>query len=514
MKIRSLFAAALAVLVLAACGPKKTAAQLELEQTAPAFTAGAHKRLVAMDLDATLTQHKTPLSDTARAALDKLGEKYHLLMVGGGGVERIHRQMLDYPIDILGNYGLEEARVIDGVWTITRHEKVAVDSAEIMRKTEFFREKYGYTHYYGDPVEFHESGMVTFGLLGTKAPKEEKLNFDPDKLKRRAIYKEVCDSFSNHSVFIGGSTSTRRMRSSSSATTWRKAATTATSVWAAWTTSTSTTTATSRSLSSLCFLVLDLGPDFGAGFLEDLLGLLVTVRRSLPHKGEDDCAHESEDQGHEEHRIPSVVLRKGTEEQARDGRAQVAQDAYDSVCGSGHPLGRLVGRGDAQEGLRHIDEEACQDDEDDAQCGGRSRSLPEEEEAYRGADEADEAGPVGLALEELVGRPACQQGADDAAHDLRSGHGGGSRLDGQALELREEGGSPVEDREPDDIDEEIGEREDPEDGVLEDHLADHLLIHAVLEGGVFLMRLSLPVLFLVLVQALRVGKSYVGRIVL
>ena len=207
MKMRSLFAAALAVLVLAACGPKKTAAQLELEQTAPAFTAGAHKRLVAMDLDATLTPHKTPLSDTARAALDKLGEKYHLLMVGGGGVERIHRQMLDYPIDILGNYGLEEAKVIDGVWTITRHEKVAVDSAEIMRKTEFFREKYGYTKYYGDPVEFHESGMVTFGLLGTKAPKEEKLNFDPDKLKRRAIYKEVCDSFSNHSVFIGGSTS-------------------------------------------------------------------------------------------------------------------------------------------------------------------------------------------------------------------------------------------------------------------------------------------------------------------
>ena len=92
MKIRSLFAAALAVLVLAACGPKKTAAQLELEQTAPAFTAGAHKRLVAMDLDATLTQHKTPLCDANRNALEALAKKYRLLMVGAGQAMRIFNQ--------------------------------------------------------------------------------------------------------------------------------------------------------------------------------------------------------------------------------------------------------------------------------------------------------------------------------------------------------------------------------------------------------------------------------------
>lgn len=179
----------------------------QVKATAPAFAAGAHKRLVAMDLDATLTQHKTPLSDTNRLALDALAQRYHLLMVGGGGAERIHRQMLDYPIDILGNYGMQEAKVTEDGWKIIRSDVSPVDTADVLAKCQALREKYGYTKYYGDPVEFHATGMITFGLLGTKAPSEEKLNFDPDKSKRRAMYKEVCDVFSDYSVFIGGSTS-------------------------------------------------------------------------------------------------------------------------------------------------------------------------------------------------------------------------------------------------------------------------------------------------------------------
>ena len=60
----------------------------------------------------------------------------------------------------------------------------------------------------GDPVEFHASGMVTFALIGTTAPTEEKLVFDPDKSKRHAMYPEVCEIFGdNYSIFIGGSTS-------------------------------------------------------------------------------------------------------------------------------------------------------------------------------------------------------------------------------------------------------------------------------------------------------------------
>lgn len=202
------FVAAVAMVAAAAsCGQSRPQLSDELKKTAPALAAGAQKRLVAMDLDATLTQHKTPLSDTNRVALDELAKKYHLLMVGGGGAERIHRQMGDYPIDVLGNYGMQEAKVVDGEWKIIRSEVTPVDKEDILAKCQALREKYGYTKYYGEPVEFHETGMVTFGLLGTKAPSEEKLTFDPDKEKRRAMYKEVCEVFSDFSVFIGGSTS-------------------------------------------------------------------------------------------------------------------------------------------------------------------------------------------------------------------------------------------------------------------------------------------------------------------
>jgi hydroxymethylpyrimidine pyrophosphatase-like HAD family hydrolase len=115
--------------------------------------------------------------------------------------------MGDYPIEILGNYGMSHGKVVDGEWKLVEELQAPVDTAFILEKCQYFREKYGYTKYYGDPVEFHSSGMVTFGLLGTKAPKEEKLAFDVDKKKRQAMFPEVCEVFKDYAVFIGGSTS-------------------------------------------------------------------------------------------------------------------------------------------------------------------------------------------------------------------------------------------------------------------------------------------------------------------
>ena len=65
-------------------------------------------RLIAFALDGTLTQHKSPLSPEARALLDELRPRVRLLMVGAGDALRIFRQMGEYPIDIIGNYGMQE----------------------------------------------------------------------------------------------------------------------------------------------------------------------------------------------------------------------------------------------------------------------------------------------------------------------------------------------------------------------------------------------------------------------
>ena len=62
-------------------------------------------KLIAFDLDGTLTQHKTPLEPANQKALQELSEKYQLVMAGAGACMRIFNQLGGFPIDIIGNYG-------------------------------------------------------------------------------------------------------------------------------------------------------------------------------------------------------------------------------------------------------------------------------------------------------------------------------------------------------------------------------------------------------------------------
>ena len=165
------------------------------------------KRLICFDLDGTLTPHRTPLGEKNKAVLDKLSKKYKLLMVGAGNTKRIFTQMNGYPIDIIGNYGKEESRVIDGELTIIRQEKSTPDKEFFIKNIEYLRQKYGYTEFKGETVEFHDSGMVTFPLLGTKADIADKIAFDPTREKRHVLYPEVLEIFKDYSVYVGGSSS-------------------------------------------------------------------------------------------------------------------------------------------------------------------------------------------------------------------------------------------------------------------------------------------------------------------
>lgn len=165
------------------------------------------KKLIVFDLDGTLTQHRQPLTEANRAVLDTLSKRYEIIMAGGGNCRRIYAQMGEYPVTILGNYGMEESRIVDGEFKIVREETSPVDRKFFDKKTRELREKYGYTSYKGDPLEYHQSGMVTFALLGTKADQADKLAFDPDKIRRREMFPEVSEIFKDYSVFIGGTTS-------------------------------------------------------------------------------------------------------------------------------------------------------------------------------------------------------------------------------------------------------------------------------------------------------------------
>ena len=166
-------------------------------------------KVIAFDLDGTLTQHKTHLAEPNLSVLKALQKKYRLLMVGAGQCRRIFNQMDGFPIDIIGNYGMQfctyDAAAKD--LKVVYDEHAVCDREYAEKQITALREQFGYTHYVGDNVEYHDSGCVTFPLLGTKAKIEDKLAFDPDRSKRRAFYENVKAAFPDYTVFVGGSSS-------------------------------------------------------------------------------------------------------------------------------------------------------------------------------------------------------------------------------------------------------------------------------------------------------------------
>lgn len=166
-------------------------------------------KLIAFDLDGTLTQHKSKLSTENRAVLDRLRKKYRLLMVGAGTCRRIFEQMEHFPIDIIGNYGMQYAKydMEKADITIVKDIQLPVDRETVEATVTKLRNAYGYTDFKGENVEYHPSGCVTFPILGTHADLADKLAFDPDRTKRRKIYADVKAHFPNYIVFVGGSSS-------------------------------------------------------------------------------------------------------------------------------------------------------------------------------------------------------------------------------------------------------------------------------------------------------------------
>ena len=154
-------------------------------------------RLIAFDLDGTLTQHKTKLAQPNLGVLDALRAKYKLLMVGAGMCSRIFSQMNGYPIDIIGNYGMQFCtyNAATGELDHVFDEHAPCDRASVEARVTALRERFGYTVFKGNNVEYHDSGCVTFPLLGTAADITDKLAFDPDRAKRKLMYPVVRDAF-------------------------------------------------------------------------------------------------------------------------------------------------------------------------------------------------------------------------------------------------------------------------------------------------------------------------------
>lgn len=163
-------------------------------------------KLIAFDLDGTLTEHRTSIDENNYKLLEEIQKKYKTVIVGAGTCERIAKQLREFPIDIIGNYGMQKSFWSANERMIEKAE-ISVDKVIVTQKVNTIRERTGYTSYKGQTVEFHESGVITFPLLGTDANIQDKLKFDPTREKRRAIFGLVKEYFNDYTVFIGGSSS-------------------------------------------------------------------------------------------------------------------------------------------------------------------------------------------------------------------------------------------------------------------------------------------------------------------
>ena len=130
-------------------------------------------------------------------------------MAGAGTCRRIFEQMEHYPIDIIGNYGMQYAEYSPelGDIKIIYENAMPCDRESVLKRANALREKYRCTDYKGESVEFHASGCVTLPVLGTAADIADKLSFDPDRAKRRAVYADIKATFPDYTVFVGGSSS-------------------------------------------------------------------------------------------------------------------------------------------------------------------------------------------------------------------------------------------------------------------------------------------------------------------
>ncbi len=168
------------------------------------------KKVFAIDLDGTLTEHRTWISEENLEMLDMLEKKgIRTLVVGAGQVRRIFTQLKKYPTEIIGNYGLQYVAYREELGDIEflRDIILPCDKESVIERAKIAREKFGYTEIVGESVEFHPSGCVTFPLLGTKAAITDKLVFDKGGDKRREILDGVAELFPEYSVFVAGSSS-------------------------------------------------------------------------------------------------------------------------------------------------------------------------------------------------------------------------------------------------------------------------------------------------------------------
>lgn len=175
------------------------------------------KRLIAFDLDGTLSESKQPLDNNMAAALAGLLNVAEVAVISGGDwpqfekqvVGRLPEQANHSRLWIMPTTGAKLYRYREAGWQQVyanrfdrnaRNEIIAqIDKAVAEVGLDVERR-------WGRQIEDRET-QLTFSALGQEAPLTAKKAWDPDLAKRKKMQTLLRQALPNLSVNIGGSTS-------------------------------------------------------------------------------------------------------------------------------------------------------------------------------------------------------------------------------------------------------------------------------------------------------------------
>jgi phosphomannomutase len=181
---------------------------------------GMSKKLVAFDLDNTLAESKTALTDEMVARLSELLEKYEVCVISGGNYSQFKIQLTDRievgpdllkKLHLMPTCGTRYYRynLSSKEWNKVYAEDLSDDQKKrIIEVLEEAAKVLGYWEQSpaGEIIEDRES-QITYSALGQKALPEDKYAWDADGAKKKAIRDYAADRLPDLEVRVGGTTS-------------------------------------------------------------------------------------------------------------------------------------------------------------------------------------------------------------------------------------------------------------------------------------------------------------------
>lgn len=180
------------------------------------------KKVIAFDLDDTLSIAKTPITDEMAGILTKLLDRYEVCVISGAMFEQFKIQVIDRltattpeqksRLHIMAAQGTRYFKFnpSNDNWEVIYSNDLTAD--QIKRTFEALEKASRELGYWeenpaGEIIEDRDGTQVTLSALGQRAGSEEKYAWDPDHKKRESIIELAQPMIPDLEMRIGGTTS-------------------------------------------------------------------------------------------------------------------------------------------------------------------------------------------------------------------------------------------------------------------------------------------------------------------